>query len=41
MPKGHQEYAEWTPVRLIRWAGKNGSNEILGSGHDKSLIFNQ
>jgi transposase len=25
MPKGHQEYAEWTPERLIRWAGKNGS----------------
>lgn len=25
MPKGHQEYAEWTPARLIRWAGKNGS----------------
>jgi transposase len=24
MPKGHQEYAEWTPERLIRWAGKNG-----------------
>jgi transposase len=24
MPKGHQEYADWTPKRLIRWADKMG-----------------
>ena len=24
MPKPHQHYAEWTPERLVRWAGKNG-----------------
>ncbi|MCK5912999.1 MAG: transposase, partial [Desulfuromusa sp.] len=24
MPKGHQEYAEWTPERLIRWATQTG-----------------
>jgi transposase len=24
MPKGHQEYADWTPERLIRWAMKTG-----------------
>lgn len=24
MPKGHQEYADWTPQRLIRWAAKTG-----------------
>ena len=24
MPKGHQEYADWTPARLIRWAAKTG-----------------
>lgn len=24
MPKGHQEYADWTPERLIRWAAKTG-----------------
>ncbi len=22
MPKAHQEYLEWTPPRLIRWAAK-------------------
>jgi len=26
MPKGHQDYADWTPERLIRWAAKTGSN---------------
>jgi len=25
MPKSHRQYAEWTPQRLIRWAGKTGS----------------
>jgi transposase len=25
MPKSHRQYAEWTPQRLIRWAGKSGS----------------
>ena len=24
MPKGHREYAEWTPQRLINWAKKTG-----------------
>lgn len=24
MPKAHQQYAEWTPQRLIRWAAGNG-----------------
>ena len=24
MPKGHREYADWTPQRLIRWAAKMG-----------------
>ena len=24
MPKSHQKYVEWTPERLIRWAGKIG-----------------
>jgi transposase len=25
MPKPHQHYAQWTPERLVRWAGKNGA----------------
>lgn len=24
MPRGHQEHAEWTPERIIRWLGKSG-----------------
>jgi len=24
MPKSHQKYLEWTPSRIINWAGKNG-----------------
>jgi transposase len=24
MPKGHREYAEWTPQRLVSWAAKTG-----------------
>jgi len=24
MPKSHQKYLEWTPSRIITWAGKNG-----------------
>jgi transposase len=24
MPKAHQKYLEWTPSRIIRWAGQNG-----------------
>ena len=31
MPKAHQEYAEWTPERLVRWASKTG-------GHTEELI---
>jgi transposase len=26
MPKSHQRYLEWTPSRIIRWAGQNGAN---------------
>ena len=26
MPKAHQEYAQWTPERLIRWAEKTGDD---------------
>jgi len=26
MPKGHREYADWTPERLISWAMKTGPN---------------
>lgn len=26
MPKSHQQYAEWTPGRLIRWAQKSGEH---------------
>ncbi len=26
MPKSHQKYLQWTPSRIIRWAGKNGPN---------------
>jgi transposase len=26
MPKTHQRYLEWSPSRIIRWAGKNGHN---------------
>ena len=25
MPKAHREYAEWTPQRLIDWAGRGGA----------------
>ena len=24
MPKSHQKYLEWTPSRIIKWAGENG-----------------
>lgn len=24
MPKAHQQYLEWTPQRILRWAGKTG-----------------
>lgn len=26
MPKAHQKYLEWTPSRVIGWAGENGPN---------------
>jgi len=26
MPKSHQRYLQWTPSRIIKWAGKNGPN---------------
>jgi transposase len=25
MPKAHRDYAEWTPERLVRWAGETGT----------------
>lgn len=28
MPKAHREYAEWTPERLVRWAGKTGPKTV-------------
>jgi hypothetical protein len=29
MPKGHREYAEWTPERVIRWSKQIGPNAAL------------
>lgn len=29
MPKTHQEYAQWTPQRLVRWAEKTGPQTVL------------
>jgi len=26
MPKPHQQYLEWTPERLVGWAGKSGGS---------------
>jgi transposase len=26
MPQSHQRYLEWTPSRIMAWAGKNGPN---------------
>lgn len=26
MPESHREYAEWTPARVLRWAGEVGAN---------------
>ena len=26
MPKAHRDYAEWTPERVIRWAGETGKS---------------
>lgn len=26
MPRAHRKYLEWTPSRIIRWAGQNGPN---------------
>jgi transposase len=37
MPRAHRDYAQWTPQRLIRWAGDSGAavaevvEAILGS----------
>lgn len=32
MPKSHQRYLDWTPSRIINWAGKNGP-------HTKRLVI--
>lgn len=29
MPKSHQQYLEWTPTRIIQWAGKIGESTAL------------
>ncbi|NLF59101.1 MAG: transposase, partial [Candidatus Hydrogenedens sp.] len=29
MPKTHQDYAQWTPERLVRWAEKTGPQTVL------------
>jgi len=29
MPETHKKYLEWTPSRIIRWAGENGPNTKL------------
>lgn len=29
MPKGHKEYAEWTPERLINWAAQTGESTAM------------
>ncbi len=26
MPKSHRKYLEWSPSRIIRWAGQNGTH---------------
>jgi transposase len=33
MPKSHRRYLEWTPSRIIRWAGQVGprTQELLGA----------
>jgi len=33
MPKSHRDYAEWTPERLVRWAGETGpaTAELISS----------
>jgi len=28
MPKSHQDYAQWTPERLVRWAEKTGPDTV-------------
>lgn len=28
MPKRHQDYAQWTPERLVRWAEKTGADTV-------------
>jgi len=28
MPKAHQDYAQWTPERLVHWAGKTGPETV-------------
>ena len=45
MPKGHQEYVDWTPQRLIRWAAKTGpktaamTEELLASRQHAQQAF--
>jgi hypothetical protein len=37
MPKGHQEYADWTPERLIRWAAM--TEAVLASRRHPQQAF--
>ncbi len=45
MPKTHQKYLEWTPSRIIAWAGKNGPrtgdlvSRIIESRHHPEQAF--
>ena len=45
MPRAHQEYADWTPERLIRWAAQTGprtaavTEAILGSRKHAQQAF--
>jgi transposase len=45
MPKSHQQYLEWTPSRIIKWAAKNGPNTaqlvmgIMNSRHHPQQGF--
>jgi transposase len=33
MPSSHREYAEWTPDRIVRWAGSTGPNTARAVEH--------
>jgi transposase len=45
MPKSHQQYLEWTPTRILEWAGKSGQfvkvlvEKIIKSGKYPELAY--